>query len=64
MVKKKEGNLRWLGHLFSMQVLDICRKLTPLKPGGNVHVGKPNLRRLESVGEDLKKKGVRNWRHK
>jgi hypothetical protein len=47
-----------------MQELDICRKLTVLKPEGNRRVGKPELRRLESVEEDLKKMGVRNWRRK
>jgi hypothetical protein len=61
---KKTGSLRWLGHLFRMQELDPCRKLTLLKPGGNGHVGKPKLRRLESVREDLKKKALRNWRRK
>jgi hypothetical protein len=28
----KIGRLRWLGHLFRMQKLDPCRKLTLLKP--------------------------------
>jgi len=57
----KIGRLRWL---FIMQELDPCRKLTLLKPKGNRRVGKPKVRWFESVEEDLKKMGVRNWRRK
>jgi len=46
-----------------MQDLDRRRKLNVLKLEGIRHVGKPKLRWLDSV-EDLKKKGVRNWRRK
>ena len=56
--------LKGLGHLFRMQELDPCRNLTQLKPESTRHVGKPELRWLESVGEDLKKMGLRNWRRK
>jgi len=45
-----------------MQELDPCRKLTVLKPEGTRLIGKPKLRWLESVEEDLKKMGVRKWR--
>jgi hypothetical protein len=38
------GRLRWLGHLFRIQELDPCRKLTLLKPEGTRFVGKPKLR--------------------
>jgi len=58
----KIGRLRWLGQVFRMQELDPCRKLTVLKPEGTRRVGKPKLRWTESVEEDLKKKGLRNWR--
>ena len=40
----KIGRWRWLGHLFRMQELDLCRKLTVLKPEGTWCVGKPKLR--------------------
>ena len=54
--------LRWLGHLFRMQELDPCRKLTLLEPEGTRRVGEPKLRCLESVEGHLKNVGVRNWR--
>jgi hypothetical protein len=56
----KIGRLKWLGHLFRMQEMDPCRKLTLLKPESTTrHVGNPELRWLESVGEDL---AVEQWR--
>jgi hypothetical protein len=51
----KLGILRWLGHLFRMQELDPCRKLTLHKPERTRRVGKPRARWLESVGTDLRK---------
>jgi len=50
---------RWLGHFFRMRELDSCRKLTVHKLEGIRRVGKPELRWLESVEEDLKKMIVR-----
>jgi len=41
-----------------------CRKLTLLKPEGTRHVRKPKLSWPDSIEEDLKNMGVRNWRHK
>jgi len=58
----KIGKLIWLEHLFGVQVLDRCGKLTVLKRVGIRRVGKPKLRRLGSVEEDPKNLGVRNWR--
>jgi hypothetical protein len=36
-----------------MQELDLCRKLTLLKAEGKLRVGKPRLRWLASVDEDV-----------
>jgi hypothetical protein len=60
----KIGRLRWLGHLFRMQELDPCRKITLHKPEGKQRVGKPRIRWRESVETDLRKMNVKNWRHK
>jgi len=57
----KIGRMRWLGHLFRMQELDPCRKLTVLKPEGTIRVGKRRLMWLGSVEEKVKNNGVRNW---
>ena len=58
------GRLRWLGHLFGVQEVDPCRKFTVLKLEGTQLVGKCQLMWLESVEEDVKNMGVRNWRRK
>jgi hypothetical protein len=58
----KVGRLRWLGHLFIMQELDPCRKLTQLKPEGTRSVGKPKLRWFESVEGGLKNMDLRKLR--
>ena len=58
------ARLRWLRHVFIMRELDPCIKLTIPKPEGTRRVGKPRLRWLESVEEDLKNIGVRNWKRK
>jgi hypothetical protein len=41
-----------------MQELDPCRKLAE----GTRRVGKPTMRRLESVEEYLKNTGIRTWK--
>jgi hypothetical protein len=60
----KVGRLRWLGHLFRMQEQNPCRTLTLHKPEGTRRGGRPDIRWLDSVEEDLKTMGVRNWRRK
>jgi hypothetical protein len=54
----KIGRLRWLGQLFKMHEMDPCRKLTLLKPDGTRLVGKPKVRWLESIEEDLQEMGL------
>jgi hypothetical protein len=60
----KYGRLRWLGHLFIMQEQNPCRKLNLNKPEGTRRVGKPAVRRLDSIEGDVKIMVVRNWRRK
>jgi len=54
-VKKKTGILTWLGHVFTTQKLDPCRKLAVFKLEGK-------LRWLKSAEED-QKMDVRNRTH-
>jgi hypothetical protein len=56
--------LRWLGHLFTMQEPDPCRKLTLYKPEGTRCVGKSRARSLESAETHLGQMGVNNLRRK
>jgi hypothetical protein len=56
------GRLRWLGQLFRNQKQNPCRKLTSHKPEGVRRVGRPAIRWLDSIEEDLKIMGFRNWR--
>jgi len=46
-----------------VQELDPCRKLIRLKPERTRSVGRPKLKWLESVEEDLEKMGVGSWKH-
>jgi hypothetical protein len=57
----KFSKLRWLGHIFRMQEQNACRKLTLQKPQGTRRVGRSAIRWLDSIEEDLKIMGVRNW---
>jgi hypothetical protein len=64
MEAMKSGRLRWLGHLFRLQEQNPCRKLTLHKPEVNRRVGRPAIRWLGSIKEDLNIVGIRNWRRK
>ena len=54
---KKEDWVGWAP--LQLQELDPCRRLTELREEGTRHLGKPKLRWLESVQEDLKDMDVR-----
>jgi hypothetical protein len=60
----KPGRLRWLGHRSTIQEQNPCRKLTVHKSEGTRPVGRPAIRWLDSIEEDLKIMDVRNWRRK
>jgi hypothetical protein len=47
-----------------MDTTRTVKKLTEWEPCSSRAVGKPRLRSLEQVEEDLKKITVRNWREK
>jgi len=45
-----------------MDTIRTVKKLTEWEPCSSTPVGRPRLRWLEQVEEDLKKMKVRNWR--
>ena len=60
----KSQRLRWTAHVIRMDTIRTVKKLTEWKPYSSRQVGRPRLRWLEQVEEDLKKMKVRNWREK
>jgi hypothetical protein len=55
---------RWLGQLFRKEELWPCRKLTFTNPDGTRKEGRPLVRRMDSIEEDLKQSGVKNSKTK
>ena len=51
-------------HVIRMDTIRIVKKVTEWEPCSSRPVGKPRLRWLDQVEEDLKKMKVRNWREK
>jgi len=60
----KATRVRWLGHLLGRDKLYPCRKLTFTNPDDARKVGRPPVRRMDSVEEDLKRNGVNNCKTK
>ena len=60
----KISRLRWAGHIIRMEEDNPVRKLTLLKPEGSRRVGRPKLRWMDGIEEDLRKIGTRAWRRR
>ena len=60
----KSQRLRWAAHVIRMDKTRTTKKLNEWVPCLTRPVGKPRLRRLDQVEEDLRKMKVRNWREK
>jgi len=58
----KSQKLRWAAHAIRMDTIRTVKTLTEWEPCSSRPVGRPRLRWLEQVEEDLKKMKVRNWR--
>jgi len=56
--------LRWAAHVIRMDTTRTVKKLTEWEPCSSRPAGRPRLRWLDEVEEDLKKMKVRNWREK
>jgi hypothetical protein len=60
----KAARLRWLGHLYRTEELNTCKKLTYSKPTATRKKGRPPVRWLDNVQQDLQTMWVRNWKEK
>jgi len=58
----KKGRLRWLGHVERMSEERVVKRLYQNTPEGSRSVGRPRLRWMDDMREDLKRMGVTNWR--
>jgi len=60
----KSKRLRWAAHIIGMDKTRTMKKLIEWEPCSSRPAGRPRLRWLDQVEEDLKKMNVRNWRQK
>jgi hypothetical protein len=63
----KKARLRWVGHVERMSEDRVIKKLYMSKPEGRRSVGRPKIRWLDDVGEDLRKMRIsvrrgKGWR--
>ena len=60
----KITKLRWTGHIMRIPEENPVNKLTLLRPQGSTRAGRPKLRLLDGVEEDLRNLGTRGWRRR
>jgi hypothetical protein len=60
----KKARLRWLGHVETMSEDRVIKKLYMSKPEGRRSVGRPKMRWLDDVEEDLRKMRISGWKGK
>jgi hypothetical protein len=58
----KARRVKWLGYLFRTNAYHPCRMLTFATLYGTRRVGRPSIRGLESIEEDLRNIGVGIWK--
>jgi hypothetical protein len=54
----------WAGHVVGMSVDRTIKKVFLGKPGGRRKAGRPKLRWLDCIENDLKSMSVKRWRKK
>jgi hypothetical protein len=57
-----KARLRWMGHVERMSEDRVIKKLYMTKPEGRRSVGRPKMRWLDDVEEDLRKMRIGGWR--
>jgi hypothetical protein len=60
----KKARLRWLGHVEMMSEDRVIKKLYMSKPEGRRSVGRPKMRWLDDMEEDLRRMRISGWRGK
>jgi len=60
----KTGRLEWLGHVIRMNETRTVKKIFEGKLEGRRGRGRPRLRWIDEVEDDLRKLGVKRWRVK
>ncbi|KAJ4432373.1 hypothetical protein ANN_20992 [Periplaneta americana] len=54
--------LKWVGHVMRMDASEPCKRIILTNPGDKRRRGRPHLRWIDGVEEDLVRMGYRNWR--
>jgi len=60
----KSQRLRWVAHVMRMENTRTTRKITELKPCKTRPVGRPRLRWMDQVEEDLRRMKITGWKVK
>jgi hypothetical protein len=60
----KVRGLEWLGHIIRMDGARMAKKVFVSKREGRRDIGRPKLRWLDDVEDDIKALGIRRWRIK
>ena len=58
----KLSRLRWAGHVIRQGDDDLSRRVLLSEPGGKRPRGRPRLRWVDGVEEDVARLGCRNWK--
>jgi len=62
VIEIKKGRFIWLGQVERMSEESVVKRLYQNTPEGSRSVGRPRLRWMDDVREDLRRMGVTNWR--
>jgi len=58
----KRKRMAWLGHVMRMEGKRISKILLEWKPTGRRNRGRPRIRWIEDIEEDIQIMGIRGWR--